>query len=59
MAYALGRRVEHYDMPSIRTITEAARAADHRMSAFILGVINSPAFRMQRAEADGVETEAQ
>ena len=59
MAYALGRRVEHYDMPSIRTITEAARADDHRMSAFILGVINSPAFRMQRAEADGIETEAQ
>ena len=59
MAYALGRRVEHYDMPSIRTITEAARANDHRMSSFILGVINSPAFRMQRAEADGIETEAQ
>ena len=52
MAYALGRRVEHYDMPAVRAITEAARAADWRMSAFILGVIDSPAFRMQRAEAE-------
>ena len=59
MAYALGRRVEHYDMPTVRAITEAARANDYRMSSFILGVINSPAFRMQRAEADGAETEAQ
>ena len=52
MAYALGRRVEHYDMPAVRAITEAARAADWRMSAFILGVVDSPAFRMQRAEAE-------
>jgi hypothetical protein len=59
MAYALGRRVEHYDMPTVRAITAAARDSDHRMSSFILGVINSPAFRMQRAEADGVTTEAQ
>ncbi len=59
MAYALGRRVEHYDMPTVRAITEAARADGYRMSAFIRGVIDSPAFRMQRAEADGVTTEAQ
>ncbi len=52
MAYALGRRVEHYDMPAVRAITEAARAADWRTSAFILGVVDSPAFRMQRAEAE-------
>ena len=59
MAYALGRRVEHYDMPTVRAITAAARDNDYRMSSFILGVINSPAFRMQRAETDGDTTEAQ
>ncbi len=59
MAYALGRRVEHYDMPAVRAVTAAARANDYRMSSFIRGVIDSPAFRMQRAEADGVTTEAQ
>jgi hypothetical protein len=59
MAYALGRRIEHYDMPTVRAITAAARDDDYRMSAFIRGVIDSPAFRMQRAETEGTETEAQ
>jgi len=49
MAYALGRRVEHYDMPTIRAINRAAAEDDHRVSAFILGVVNSPPFRMARA----------
>jgi hypothetical protein len=50
MAYALGRRVEYFDMPTIRSITRQAAANDHRMSSYIMGVVNSPAFRMQRAE---------
>lgn len=49
MAYALGRRVEYYDMPTIRDITRRAAADDHRISSFILGVVGSPAFRMARA----------
>ena len=51
MAYALGRRVEYYDMPTIRTITRDAAADDHRISAFILGIVGSPSFRMARAGA--------
>jgi hypothetical protein len=51
MAYALGRRVEWYDMPEVRRITEKAKANDYRMSSFILGVIQSDAFRMKRAPA--------
>ena len=49
MAYALGRRVEYFDMPSIRAITRAAADRDYRVSSFILGVINSPAFLMTKA----------
>jgi hypothetical protein len=56
MTYALGRRVEHYDMPTIRTVVRDAGKNGHKMSAFILGVIASPAFQMSRAEA--VETTA-
>ena len=48
-AYALGRRVEHFDQPTVRAIARAAEADDYRMSAFILGVVKSDAFRMQRA----------
>jgi hypothetical protein len=49
MAYALGRRVEYYDMPSVRQITEDAAEDEYRLSAFVLGVVNSPAFRTSRA----------
>ena len=58
MAYALGRRVEYFDMPTIRRITRRAAADDYRMSAFILGVAQSPAFLMSRGAAvveQGVE----
>jgi hypothetical protein len=51
MAYALGRRVEYYDMPTIRTIVRAADTKGDRMSSYIMGIVNSPAFRMQKAEA--------
>jgi hypothetical protein len=47
MAYALGRRVEAYDMPTIRAIARQAAAKDYRLSAFVHGVVNSPAFQMQ------------
>ena len=51
MAYALGRRVEYYDMPTIRRITAAAAANDNRISTFLLGVVNSDAFQMGRVES--------
>jgi hypothetical protein len=49
MAYALGRRVEAYDMPTVRGIVRDAEANGNKMSSFVLGVVKSPAFRMQRA----------
>jgi hypothetical protein len=50
MAYALGRRVEDFDQPSVRTIVRGAEASKYKMSSFILGVVNSPAFRSKRAD---------
>lgn len=51
MAYALGRRVEYYDMPTVRAITNAAAKNEYRMSSFVFGVVMSDAFRMSRVEA--------
>jgi hypothetical protein len=51
MAYALGRRVEYYDQPAIRSIGRKAAQNGNRFSSFVLGVVNSPAFQMARAEA--------
>ena len=50
MAYALGRRVEYYDKPTIRAITAGAAVDDYRRSSVILGVVNSGEFQMRRAE---------
>ena len=50
MAYALGRRVEDYDQPTVRTIVKNAEVTKFKMSSFILGVVNSPAFRSKRAD---------
>ena len=52
MTYALGRRVEHYDLPTVRRIVQDAGRSGDRMSQFILGVVKSPAFQMGRLEAE-------
>ncbi len=59
MAYALGRRVEHYDQPTVRSIVRNARDDDWRLSSFVMGVVNSDAFQQQRAGAlaDGADRE--
>ncbi len=50
MAYALGRRVEDYDMPTVRAIVRTAEKQDYRMSAFVMGVVTSKAFQTKRAD---------
>ena len=54
MAYALGRRVEYYDQPAVRSIAKAAQVNNYKLSSFILGVVKSDAFRMKMAEVDNV-----
>ncbi len=50
MAYALGRRVEDHDMTTVRAIVRDAAKQNYRMSAFVMGVVNSKAFQSKRAE---------
>jgi Protein of unknown function (DUF1592)/Protein of unknown function (DUF1588)/Protein of unknown function (DUF1585)/Protein of unknown function (DUF1587)/Protein of unknown function (DUF1595)/Planctomycete cytochrome C len=47
LTYALGRGLEHYDMPTVRAIVRAAEAEDYRFSALVLGVAQSVPFRTQ------------
>jgi hypothetical protein len=51
MAYALGRRLEYYDQPSVRQIVRDAAVRNFRWSALIVGIVESPAFRMREARA--------
>jgi hypothetical protein len=47
LTYALGRGLEHYDMPAVRRIVRDA-APDARWSAMILGIVRSVPFQMRR-----------
>ncbi|HCW78191.1 MAG TPA: hypothetical protein DG084_03675, partial [Gemmatimonadetes bacterium] len=50
MAYALARRVEYFDLPTIRQIvTDAEDEGQYSMQSLIVGVVTSDAFRMKRA----------
>ncbi len=50
LAFAIGRRVEHFDQPTIRAITRAAEANDYRMASFVMGVVGSDAFQRKRGQ---------
>jgi hypothetical protein len=56
LTYALGRRVEPSDMPMIRAIVRDAKKQNFRMSAFVQGIANSPAFRMAAPDAPAART---
>ena len=55
--YALGRVVQHYDMPTVRAIAREAAGNDHRFSSIVLGIVNSTPFQMRRAEDTHPSTE--
>jgi hypothetical protein len=46
MTYALGRRLEYTDMPTVRAIVREAGKKGDKFSAYVLGVVNSSAFKM-------------
>ncbi len=51
LTYAIGRGVEHYDAPAVRAITRAAADDGYRLTTLILGVVESPPFRMRSTES--------
>lgn len=50
LTYALGRGVETYDGPAIRSIVRHAQANDFRFSALVVGIVNSTPFQMRRTQ---------
>ncbi len=51
MTYAIGRGVDYYDMPSIRSIVREAEKNNYRFSTLILGIVKSPEFQMKKKPA--------
>jgi hypothetical protein len=49
MTFALGRSLEYYDMPVVRSIVADAKREDYSFESLILGVAKSVPFRMRAA----------
>ena len=50
LAYALGRSLEYYDQPIIRSVVRDSASRDYRFSELVLGIVNSAAFQNRKAE---------
>jgi hypothetical protein len=50
LTYALGRTLDHRDMPTVRRIVRQAAADDYRFASIVSGVVSSDAFRKREAE---------
>jgi hypothetical protein len=52
MTYALGRGVEYFDMPMVRSIVRDAERNNNKFSAYVLGIVKSPAFQTRTKAAE-------
>ena len=52
MMYALGRSVEYYDLPVVRSVVRNSARRDYHFSELVLGIVNSMPFQMRKAEAN-------
>ena len=47
LTYSLGRGVQYYDMPVVRSIIRDAARNDYRFSSLVLGIVKSAPFQMK------------
>jgi hypothetical protein len=47
LTYALGRGLEYYDMPVVRSVARDAAKRDFRFSQIVVGIVKSPPFQMR------------
>ena len=52
LTYALGRKIEYFDMPLVRSIVRTAAADDYRFATVVRAIVESPAFQTDRAPAE-------
>jgi mono/diheme cytochrome c family protein len=50
LTYALGRGLEYYDMPLVRSIVRDAARQNYRFSSIVAGIAKSVPFQMRRAD---------
>jgi hypothetical protein len=59
LTYALGRGVEHDDMPTVRAIVRGAERTQYTFSSLVMGIVNSAPFQMNMVAAPRVEQRAE
>jgi len=57
LTYALGRGVESFDRPAVRSLVRQTSAADYRMQALILAIVESVPFQQRRGPAPATHQE--
>ncbi len=58
MTFALGRTVEYYDMPIVRSVARRAADNNYRFEEIVLGIVESPAFQMKSLPVEEPDTAA-
>jgi cytochrome c551/c552 len=53
LMYGLGRTVQYYDMPAVRSIVRNAAQHDYRFSSLVLGVVESAPFQTKMKKGVG------
>jgi cytochrome c5 len=51
MTYAIGREMQYFDAPAVRSIVRAASGDDYRWSSTILAIVKSQPFQMRRSRS--------
>ena len=54
LTYALGRGLEYYDMPVVRSIARNAASQQYRFSSIVLGIVNSTPFQKKLKAREAV-----
>jgi hypothetical protein len=57
LTYSLGRGIEYYDMPVVRTILRDAARSNYRFSSIVLGVVKSAPFQMKVKKLQDLDSE--
>ena len=50
LTFAIGRGLERYDRPVVNTIAHKLADNQYKFSTLIMGIVNSAAFQMAKAE---------
>ena len=52
LVYALGRGIDHNDMPAVRAIVRGAAADDYKFASIVLGIARSVPFQLREASTN-------